>query len=304
MRTRTSGGSVGQRLLPRTAVGLAAVVLAASIGAAFSGAILYSYYEFRLQKTNDRVNTLINTYQKEFQSAQGDLANATAQGKAEISASLAPLSALAASGSTLQSLDKMLAPSMFFVSTLDQAGQPSVGSAFAIASDSSQTLLVTSYTTIEAATVKPGPAVMLRQGNGAPMTVSVYNWDPSTDLALILLPRGNTPALQPAPLSPAPQIGDRVFAVAGNGSLGAQAVQGTVSDVSSVGIAHTAPVGPAFQGGPIVNASGQVVAVASRGYAPLDFMTDSVWYAPLIRMACNRILSCPNGTLSGVGAGG
>jgi S1-C subfamily serine protease len=281
---------------------MAAMVLAAAIGAGFSGAVLYSYYEYRLQKTNDRVNTLINTYQKEFQSAQGDLANQTSQAKAQISSALGPLSALAASGTTLVNLDKKLAPSMFFVSTLDQNGQPSVGSAFAIASDATQTLLITSYTTIVAATKKPGPPVMVRQGTGTPATVSVYDWDPATDLALILLPKGSTPAIPAAPASPGPQIGDRVFTVAGIGSLGAQAAQGTITDVSASGLQHTAPVGPAFQGGPMVNADGQVVAVASRGYAPLNFPTDSVWFAPMIRAACNRVLSCPNGTLSTPGA--
>jgi S1-C subfamily serine protease len=289
-----------ERLVPRTAFGLAAVVLAAAIGAAFSGAILYSYYEYRLQGTNDRVNTLINTYQKVFQNASGDLANQTAQAKAQIANQLGPLSQLAASGDTLVNLDKKLAPSMFFVATLDPAGQPSVGTAFAIASDSGQTLLITSYTTIAAATKKPGPAVTVRQGSTT-TPVTVYDWDPVSDLALIILPRGGVPALQPAPSTPAPQIGDRVFSSAGIGALGAQAAQGTVLDVSSSGIQHTAPIGPAFQGGPIVNAAGQVVAVGSRGYSPLNFQTDSVWFAPVIRSACNRVLSCPNGTLSNPG---
>ena len=289
-------GQTRERLLPRTAVGMAVVVLAASIGAAFSGAVLFSYYEYRLQKTNDRVNTLINTYQKEFQSAQGDLANTAAQAKSQIDSALGPLSSL--SGTALQSLDKKLAPSMFLVSTRDQNGQPSIGSAFAIAADSGQTLLITSYTTIIAATKKPGPPVMVSQANGGPITVSVYNWDPATDLALIILPRGNTPALQPAPASPGPQIGDRIFSVSALGSLGAQVTQGTVTDVSSSGIEHTAPVGPAFQGGPMVDSSGKIVAVASRGYAPLNFATDSVWFAPLIQAACSRVLSCPNGTFS------
>jgi hypothetical protein len=75
-----------------------------------------------------------------------------------------------------------------------------------------------------------------------------------------------------------------------------------VTDVSAAGIQHTSPVGAAFQGGPIVNVDGLVVAVASRGYAPLNFVSDSVWFAPLVRAACNRVLSCPNGTLSSPGA--
>jgi S1-C subfamily serine protease len=301
---RTSVRSARGRLVPRTALGLAAIVLSGAIGAAFSGAILYSYYEFQIEKTDSRVNTLINTYQKEFQNAQGDLANETAADKAQIDNDLGPLKQQAVGGNVLQSLDTKLAPSMFFVMTTGPAGQPSVGSAFAIASDSSQTLLLTSYTTIQMATKRPGPPVMVSQGGGTATTVTVYDWDPANDLALILLPKGNTPALQPAPASPGPQIGDTIFSVAGIGALGAQAAQGTVTDASSSGIEHTAPVSPAFQGGPMVNSAGQVVAVASRGYAPLGFQTDAVWFAPPIRAACQRVLSCPNGTLGGAGASG
>lgn len=300
MLKRMSG--MRARIAPRTALGMVAVVLAASLGAAFSGAVLYAYYSFQLQKTNDHVNTLINTYQKEFQSAQGDLANETAQDKAIINNALGPLKSAAVSGNTLKNLDDKLAPSLFFVSTTDENAQPSVGTAFAIASDASETLLLTSYNTIKAATVKPGPPVMLRQGSGPAMTVTVYNFDPTSDLALILLNRGGVATIPVAPATPGPQIGDSVFEVAGIGALGAQAAQGTVVDVSSSGIEHTAPVGPQYQGAPMVNADGQVVAVASRAYAPLNFGSDSVWFAPPIRAACTRVLTCQNGTLGAPGA--
>jgi S1-C subfamily serine protease len=287
--------------MPRTAVGLSAMILAAAIGSAFSGAVLYSYYEYRLQQTNDKVNTLINTYKKEFAAATGDLAAQTAADKAAIDKELGPLSQLASSGATLQGLVKKLSPSLFFVKTQDQNGQPSVGTAFAIASDSGQTLLLTSYNTIAAATKKPGPGVVVSQG-GADATVTVYNWDPGQDLALIILPKGNIPTLQPAAATPGPQIGDRVFVASGIGSLGGQVAQGAVTDVNGSGIADTAPVGPAYQGGPVVTADGQVIAVASRAYAPLGFQSDSIWYAPMIRAACSKVLTCPNGTLSGPGA--
>jgi hypothetical protein len=92
MLSRSGGSSLRARLMPRTALGMAAVVLSGAIGAAFSGAVLYSYYEFQIQHTNDRVNTLINTYQKEFQAASGDLANQANQAKSQIDSALAPCS--------------------------------------------------------------------------------------------------------------------------------------------------------------------------------------------------------------------
>ena len=78
-----------------------------------------------------------------------------------------------------------------------------------------------------------------------------------------------------APTSPAPTLGDRLFAVSGLGSLGGSAVQGVVTDVSADGVEHTAPVGQAYQGGPLVNSDGLVVAISSRSYQPLNFASDA-----------------------------
>ncbi len=291
------GGRVRNRMLPRTALGLATMILAASIGAAFSGVVLYSYYEYRLSKTTDRVNALINGYQKQFANAQGDLSAQEAAAKAEIANQLGPLRQLQASADTLQALVKKVSPSIFFVHTLDANGQASVGSAFVIASDANQSLLLTSYATVQAAVRKPGPDLFVRNG-GVDTQVTVWTWDERYDLALIVLPRGNLPKLDPAPTTPPPAVGDRVFAMSGLGSLGGAAVQGIVTDVSSAGIQHTAAVGQAYQGGPLLNSDGQVLAIASRAYQPLNFVSDSVWFAPYLYSACDKVLICPGGTLS------
>src|SRR6266481_1061598 len=92
------------RLLPKTMVGLATIILAASIGAAFSGAVLFSYYDFKLQRTNDKVNGFINGYKKQFDNAKGDLAAAAASDKSQIAKALGPLNQLQATTDTLQSL--------------------------------------------------------------------------------------------------------------------------------------------------------------------------------------------------------
>jgi S1-C subfamily serine protease len=175
-------------------------------------------------------------------------------------------------------------------------GQPSVGTAFAVASTPNQTLLLTSYTTVLAATRKPGPDLFLRQGT-TETKVSVWTWDERYDLALIILPRGGLPVLSSAPATAT--IGDRVYASSGLGSLGASATDGVVTDVSASGIQHSAPIGQAFQGGPLLNAAGQVVAIASRNYQPLNFPSDGVWFAPFIQSACDKLLQCPAGALGG-----
>jgi S1-C subfamily serine protease len=286
---------VRNRLLPRTVLGLAMMVLAASVGAAFSGVVLYSYYEYRLSKTTDRINALSSGYQKAFANATADLNAERSAAETEIAKELAPLRQFQTGGAALSALVRKVAPAMYFVHTLDQNGQASVGSAFVVASDPSRSLLLTSYATVAAATRRPGPDLYVRQGS-QDTRVTLWTWDPRYDLALIVLAKGNLPALTPAPAAPAP--GDTVFAVSGLGSLGASAAQGVVTDVSAQGIEHTAPVGQAFQGGPVVDSAGQVVAVASRSYSPLSFVSDGVRFAPYERSACAMVLSCPGGILS------
>jgi S1-C subfamily serine protease len=291
-------GTVRNRVLPRTVLGLSTIILAAALGAAFSGVVLYSYYDYRLAKNTDKVNALINGYKKDFENAQASLAAQRDAAKAEIDQQLGPLRQLQASSDTLQALVKKVAPSLFFVHTLDQNGQSSVGSAFVVASDLTQSLLLTSYTTVQAATRKPGPDLFVRQG-GIETKVTVWTWDERLDLALIVLAKGNLPHLDPAPTTPGPAIGDRLFAVSGLGSLGASAVQGVVTDVSADGVQHTAPIGQAYQGGPLVTSDGLIIAIAARGYQPLNFASDGVWFAPFVHSACEKVLTCNGNALTG-----
>jgi len=310
-RERTRGGANGatqprwrERLVPKTVMGITAIVLAAAIGAAFSGVVLYSYYEYRLNKTETKVADFINGFQGKYDQAIGNITNAQNNAKVEIDKELGPLKKSQAEGDTLAALAKNAAPSMFFVHTLDESGQPSVGSAWSVASDSNQTLLITSFTAVRAATKRPGPDVFVRQGTGDDIKVQVFTWQEDKDLALIILPKGGVPKLDIAPKNPPLTIGERVFAVSGLGGAGASASSGLVADVSSAGIQHDAAIGPAFQGGPIVNSDGKVVAIASRAYAPLNFGTDSVFFGVPTDALCEKVLKCPNGTPTGAGQAG
>jgi S1-C subfamily serine protease len=286
------------RILPRSVLGIACLILAFAVGAGFSGVVLFSYYQYRLNQTNDRVNTLISGYKQQFANAEADLASAVAAAKLNIANQLKTIQQLQAGPATLATLVKEVAPSVFFVHTLDVNGQASVGTAFVVTSSHTQSLLVTSYTTVQAATHSPAPPVYIRQGDiDTPVTVRA--WDPQYDLALLLAPQPDLRALPAASPTPAPQPGDRIFAVSGLGSAGAALAQGSVIDVSASGLAEDAAIGPAFQGGPLINQAGQVVGVASRTYAPLGFTSDGVWFAPYVEAACNKVLVCPTGTLAG-----
>ena len=281
------------RILPRTAIGISVAILCFAFGASLAGVSLYSYYEYRLTQNEDKVNALTSGIPTAVKNATAALKAQEADAQNLINQQIAPLKSVLATGQTVQQMIAKVAPSLYFVHTLDNAGQPAVGTAFAVASDSRQTLLLTSYTVVEAATRKPGPQLFVRHG-GNDQTATVYTWDPANDLALIILPQGSLPTLTFA--SAAPQVGERVFAVSGLGAAGAAVTQGFVADVSANGIQHDATTGLQFQGGPLLNSDAQVVGILSRTYSPVGFPVADVWFAVPPSGACAKVLQCPNGT--------
>lgn len=285
------------RVLPRTLLGIASLMLAFAVGAGFSGVVLYSYFQYHLDQTNGRVNNLIDGYTKQFKNAEGDLQASANRARVQIQNQLAPLQQLEADPKALAKLVRTLSPSLFFVHTQDVNGQPAVGSAFVVASNADRSLLLTSATTVAASQHSPAPTVYVRQGNNDTQ-VSVRTVDTSNDLALIVLPRGRLPVVRVAPSDSPPRLGDKVYAMSGQGTAGASVSQGAVTNVSSNGIADNAPIGPAYQGGPLVNANGQIVAIASFTYAPEGFMSTGVYEAPYPQAACSKVLSCPDGSIA------
>ena len=279
-------------------LGVASLILAFAIGAGFSGVILFSYYPYKLNQTDNQVNSFIRNYKTAFSNAEGNLNADVANAKTEIQNQLKAVQQQQASPTVLAGLIKQMGPSVLFVHTLDANGQPSVGTAFVVSSGGGESLLVTSYTTVAAATHAPGPAVFVRRGN-TDTPVTVRTWDPQYDLALLVYPKGELKPVTATSGNPSPQPGDRLFAVSGLGTAGASIAQQVVVDVSAAGVAVDGGVGPQFQGGPIINSEGQVLAVASRTYAPLGFPPQTVYFAPYVEAACNKVLSCPGGSLIG-----
>ncbi|MFZ6003640.1 MAG: trypsin-like peptidase domain-containing protein [Actinomycetota bacterium] len=282
-----------KRILPTTALGLAGVLFLMSIASAFTGAVLYAFYEYRLGKTEDRVDAFEAGFEDSVNEAISriDAERDTAVGA--VQSQLDDLEKFAASGETLSSLLEKAAPSVWFVETLDEAGQPSVGSAFVVFADGEQSFLLTSYNTVRAGTQEPSPGITIRKGDEK-LEVELTSWDPANDLALLTVDRPSLPALEWAPTDPPLQIGDRVFVVSGLGAAGGSISQGFVADVSGNGIQHDSPVGAAFQGGPLLNSKGEVLAVASRAYSPLGFAPEAVFFGVPIRTSCNEVIRCPS----------
>ena len=283
-----------RRLLPTTALGLAFALFCASVASAFTGAVLYAFYEYRLNQTEDRVDEFEASFQDQLGAALDAIEEERDNAVGQVQSQLDDLEKFAASGETLQGLLEEVSPSVWFVETRDEAGQASVGSAFVAFSDADQSFLIASYNTVRANTQEPVPGIELVKGDER-LEAELIRWDPANDLALLAIPKASLPALSWAPADPAPQVGDRVFVVSGLGGGGGAVSQGFIAGVSSEGIQHDAPVGAAFQGGPLVNSAGEVLAVASRAYAPLGFNPEAVFFGVPIRNSCAELIECPDG---------
>lgn len=291
-------GRVRDRIIPRSILGLSALILFTALGAAFSGAVLYSYYQYKLDQNEQKVTALARDTQKALGESKAIIDGETENAKKEIQEAMGPLKQLAASEETLTRLIEGIRDSVWFVHTQDEAGQASAGTAFVVASDGEQSFLVTSYAAVRAATRSPGPAVFVRKG-GDDVRATVWTWQPERDLALLIVDRPNLPKVKVNDAQGAVQLGERVFAVSGLGGSGASIVQGQVADVFAEGIQHTAPVGQAFRGGPLIDSNGDVVGIVSADYGPLGFFPGDVTWAIPVSRSCERILRCPDGNIGG-----
>jgi S1-C subfamily serine protease len=291
------------RILPRTVIGIASMLLFFGLGVGVAGAILYAYYDWRLSENEQRVGELSASLEERLQVANDELQASSAAAVDNIRREARPLRDLLEDTAAVSDLTTALNGSVWFVETLDDNGVASVGSGFIVASDDAQSLLVTSYAAVAASTTQPAPAITVRSG-GDEVEAELYNWDAARDLALLIVPRGG---LEPVPWAGADGlahlVGERVYAVEGLGANGVSLSPGFVIDQSTAGIQHTAALGQAFRGGPLVNGAGEIVGIASLSYAPLNFAPGDVTFAVPVQATCERVLSCA-GDMPGAGADG
>ena len=290
------------RILPRSVLGIAAMLLFFGLGAGVAGAALYAYYDWRLSENEQRIGELSAGLERRLQAANEGLDNAAAAAVQDIRGEMRPFRALMEEQGIANNLVGRLDGSVWAVETLDENGAPAVGSAFVAASDDAQSLLVTSYATVAAGTTQPSPTITVRSGDES-LEAQLYNWDAEHDLALLILPRGGLEALPWAGNDTMSRlVGTRVWVAQGFGGNRVSVTSGTVIDQTDVGLQHDAPINAAFRGGPIVNGDGEVVGIASQSYAPLNYPSGAVSFAPSIQFACERVLSC-SGDVPGAGEG-
>jgi len=281
------------RILPRTVLGASLMLTSLGVGAAFAGAAFYAYYDWRTSQSEALNVAFAKGFEQTFAGAQEQLQSTRNQAIEEINGSLEPLRVWAGDANAVTELPAKVGGAVFLVRTMDTAGRPSVGTAFVVASNGNESLLVTSFDTVAALTAKPGPPLTVEKGNDS-FAAELWAWDSDHDLALLKTTRGNLPKLEWAPESErAEAVGARVYAIAGIGGQGATVARGLAIDASQAGIRHDTPLGPEFRGAPLTNAKGQVLGVASTSYSPTGIEPGALTFAPFVTTACERLLRCP-----------
>jgi S1-C subfamily serine protease len=284
------------RIIPKTVLGIAFTMMVAGLAMAASGTLLFMRYQFQQSESD----ALVRNFPAQVRLAQRAVQNEGRNARAKIQQDLDPLRKLAATSETLNTVLTSAEPSVWGVRTLDVDGQGVPGTAFVVASDDEKTFLLTSHAVIRASTTKPGPEIKLRKGSKE-FVATLWTWDEGRDLALLVVSEGGLPPLSWAAPTTS-KLGDQVFVTSGFGSANAAIIEGRIADVSGDGLQHTAPIGTAFRGGPVLDGQGRVVAVATRSYAPLGFISEGVFFAPPVQSACEKILRCLNNRVEGAGA--
>lgn len=186
------------------------------------------------------------------------------------------------------------------VQTFDVNGEPSAGSAFAVASNASETLLIASYSVVSAATYQPAPPVKVSRAGVGPVPVTLRAWDPTHDLALLVLSKGDQPVLRGAGSTP-PSAGEAVYAVGGTGAITA----GKLRNVSPSALEDDVEQHSSSRGGPLVDGAGEVLGVDSAAYEPASAPAAAPGsnLAVPIQEACAVVVVCPGGKFPSSTAG-
>jgi len=182
-------------------------------------------------------------------------------------------------------------PSVWSVSSLDEAGRPVEGSGFIAGSFGGQTYVLTSLAIVRAATRIPGPDIVVKNG-GSEVKAALWTWQEDTDLALLVTNR-TAPSLSWADSNPAVKPGDKVYVI--GGADGAP-VAGVVSSVSPTNIQHNVVVDARRQGAPLLNDKGQILGMVSLALTPGAGPGATNFFTVPIATACDRVLSCGGGS--------
>ena len=196
---------------------------------------------------------------------------------------------------SVEALAARVAPSIWRVSTLDEAGRPVEASAIVAGSFGGQSYLLTAFAAVRASTRIPGPQIVVRNG-GSESPATLWTWQEDKDLALLVIPRAAPPLLW-ATENPEGKPDQRVFVAA----EGAGLAPGKILSSSGTAIQHNISIDDRRQGGALINEKGEVLGMVSQEYNPGGVGTDRIFVAVPVRSTCGQVLQCGGGNAT-VGA--
>jgi putative serine protease PepD len=181
-------------------------------------------------------------------------------------------------------------PSVFTIET-----SYGLGSGWVARSDAAGSDIVTNFHVVDEAWSAGNANVNVRQGDRS-INGTIARVDHNNDLAVIHVGE-RLPVLQTAPARP--KLGQAVMAVGSPLGLGGSVSVGVISGFHSIEgsdyVQFSAPISPGNSGGPVVDARGRVVAIASA-----KFVGDGVEALSLaipVQTACNMVVACKVGSI-------
>jgi hypothetical protein len=283
------------RILPRTVIGICTMLMSAGIGAGFAGAAFYAYYDDRLAENEEQVAGFVETFDTQFADAALAIEGQRDAALEDMRAELLPLEAYVVDANGVATLPDTAGPSVWSIRSLDDDGRATAGTAFALVEHEGGTGLITELDTVRSSTVTPAPPIELVKGDRV-VQATLWTWDEANGLALVVTAEV-LPLLELADPERADSlVGRSVFAMSGVGGRGATASPGQLLDRATQGVQHTAPIGPVFHGGPVVDGLGQVLGMTTGATAP-EF--GDVAVAVDASLFCERVLRCVNGLEAG-----
>ena len=271
---------LSRRLRAPGALGVIAIALVLSVVVGFAGAYVYTKSDSGTIEAVDPADRPLAEAERRAKEEADRRAGQAAEVSTTVTTRPDILSA--------EDLAKKVAPSVWAVRSLDEAGVPTEGSAFVAGSFGGQTFLLTSLAVVRAATRKPGPEITVQSG-GSEVKVTLWTWQEERDLALLVLTRP-APGLTWASENPEGRPGDKVYAASGGGLS-----PGVIASTSAAAIQHNVFVDKSRQGGPLLNERGEVLGMVSLDFNPDGTGTDRIFLAVPVRQACERVLSCGGG---------
>lgn len=280
------------RILPRSVIGISFMLLSCGVGAAFSGAAFYAYYDKRLAENEETVARFVEGFDEQFTDATGAIDSLRGQAIDDIRTELSPLGDYVDDANGVVLLPSAAGGSIWHLETRGEDGEPVRGAAFAIARHDGGTAFVTSHSLILSSVTAPNPSIELIKDDRR-LSAQLWTWDEGFDVAVLVVEDDEIPLLDLASSrEQLSSIGARLFALSGLGGQGATASPGVLLDQSQSGLQHTAPVGSLFVGGPLLTGSGKVVGLSTLAYQPHGIDPGRVLSAPDVAGLCASVLAC------------